>query len=95
MTLDTFEKLGVVGALSLFIGNLFHKKDIQQNNQNDLLVQNLIESNKNLTEKFEIVIQLLHKQAINNAEQSRVSTQIIKLLEEQNKNKKRNRRAKK
>lgn len=59
MDLTNIEKLGISGAIIVFIMKLFHGKDSQQNNQNDLLVQNLIESNKTLTEKFDLIIQEL------------------------------------
>ncbi|MGL4934613.1 MAG: hypothetical protein ACRC51_03990 [Cetobacterium sp.] len=54
-----FKELGILGALMLLIGKVYHKKEEQQNTQNDLLVQNLIESNKALTEKFDLIIQEL------------------------------------
>lgn len=85
MSLDTIEKIGVSSILIGFFVKAFHTKDIHQNNQNNILVENLIKSNENLTNKFEIVIHLLQ-------EQSKVNSQIIKFLEEQNKNKKRNRK---
>ena len=59
MDLTNIEKLGISGAIIVFIMKLFYGKDSQQNNQNDLLVQNLIESNKTLTEKFDLIIQEL------------------------------------
>ncbi|MGL5624699.1 hypothetical protein, partial [Cetobacterium sp.] len=53
------KELGLMGVLMLLFGKVYHKKDEQQNSQNDLLVQNLIESNKVLTEKFDLIIQEL------------------------------------
>lgn len=53
------KELGLIGVLMLLFGKVYHKKDEQQNSQNDLLVQNLIESNKVLTEKFDLIIQEL------------------------------------
>lgn len=59
MEYNTFKELGILGALMLLFGKVYHKKEEQQNNQNDLLVQNLIETNKSLTEKFDLIIQEL------------------------------------
>lgn len=56
---------GVLAILIALFAKIFHKKDAQQNTQNDLLVQNLIDSNKALTEKFDLIIQELR---ISNAE---------------------------
>lgn len=47
---------GIIAILIALFAKVFHKKDIQQNNQNDLLVQNLIESNKSKDEDIKTLI---------------------------------------
>lgn len=80
-----FKELGILGALMLLIGKVYHKKEEQQNTQNDLLVQNLIESNKALTEKFDLIIQELR---ISNSEFTKSNmVHNAKLLEEIRENK--------
>ncbi|MGL5582068.1 MAG: hypothetical protein ACRDCE_14090 [Cetobacterium sp.] len=80
-----FKELGILGALMLLIGKVYHKKEEQQNTQNDLLVQNLIESNKALTEKFDLIIQELR---ISNSEFTKSNiAHNAKLLEEIRENK--------
>ena len=76
---NTFKDIGIVGALMLLFGKVYQKKDEQQNTQNDLLVQNLIDSNKALTEKFDLIIQELR---ISNAEFVKSTTYNTKILEE-------------
>ncbi len=65
MEYNTFKEIGIVGTLMLLFGKGYHKKDEQQNSQNNMLVQNLIESNKVLTEKFDLII---HELRISNSE---------------------------
>ncbi|MGL5209050.1 hypothetical protein [Cetobacterium sp.] len=85
MEYNTFKEVGIVGALIILFGKVYHKKEEQQSSQNDLLVQNLIESNKALTEKFDLIIQELR---ISNAEFIKSTTYNTKLLEEMRENKK-------
>ena len=75
---------GVLAILIALFAKVFHKKDVQQNTQNDLLVQNLIDSNKALTEKFDLIIQELR---ISNAEFIKSTTYNTKILEEMRENK--------
>lgn len=84
MDYSTFKEVGIVGALMLLFGKVYQKKDEQQNTQNDLLVQNLIDSNKALTEKFDLIIQELR---ISNAEFVKSTTYNTKILEEIRENK--------
>lgn len=79
MEYNVLKEIGVVGALILLFGKVYQKKDEQQNTQNDLLVQNLIDSNKALTEKFDLIIQELR---ISNAEFVKSTTYNTKILEE-------------
>lgn len=53
---NTLKEGGVLAVLFALFVNVFHKKDVQQNNQNDLLVQNLIESNNSKDEHIKILI---------------------------------------
>lgn len=78
------KELGLIGVLMLLFGKVYHKKEEQQNNQNDLLVQNLIETNKSLAEKFDLIIQELR---ISNAEFVKSTTYNTKILEEMRENK--------
>lgn len=85
MEYNTLKELGIVGALMILFGKVYHKKDEQQNSQNDLLVQNLIESNKALTEKFDLIIQELR---ISNTEFMKANAaNNAKLLDEIRENK--------
>lgn len=47
------EKFGLLGAIAILGFKLYFSKDAQQNQQNDLLVQNLMESNKKKDELLE------------------------------------------
>lgn len=47
------EKFGLLGAIAILAFKLYVSKDAQQNQQNDLLVQNLMESNKKKDELLE------------------------------------------
>lgn len=84
MEYNSFKEVGIVGALVYLFGKVYHRKEEQQNSQNDLLVQNLIESNRALTEKFDLIIQELR---ISNAEFIKCTTYNTKLLEEIRENK--------
>ena len=79
MEYNVLKEIGVVGALILLFAKVYQKKDEHQNTQNDLLVQNLIDSNKALTEKFDLIIQELR---ISNAEFIKSTTYNTKILEE-------------
>lgn len=47
------EKFGLLGAIAILAFKLYVSKDAQQNEQNDLLVQNLMESNRKKDELLE------------------------------------------
>lgn len=55
MQLDagTIKEVGLLGAIAILAVKLYMSKDVQQNAQNDLLVQNLMESNKKKDELLE------------------------------------------
>ena len=85
MEYNTFKEISIVGALMILFGKVYQKKEEQQNSQNDLLVQNLIESNKSLTEKFDLIIQELR---ISNTEFMKANAaNNAKLLDEIRENK--------
>ncbi|MCQ9628458.1 hypothetical protein HS141_16185 [Cetobacterium somerae] len=50
---DILKDIGLVGIVIFNILQIYKNKDNQQNNQNDLLVQNLMESNKKKDELLE------------------------------------------
>lgn len=64
--------IGLVGIVIFNILQIYKNKDNQQNNQNDLLVQNLMESNKKKDELLE--------RTVTNFEKYMAS--IVKKLEE-------------
>jgi len=55
MQLDAgfIKEIGLLGAIAILAVKLYMLKDVQQNAQNDLLVQNLMESNKKKDELLE------------------------------------------
>lgn len=50
---EILKDIGLLGIVIFNIMQIYKNKDIQQNNQNDLLVQNLMESNKKKDELLE------------------------------------------
>nr|WP_307776491.1 hypothetical protein [uncultured Cetobacterium sp.] len=99
MTADTIDKIGIWGAVALFFAKLVHTKETQQCNQNDLLVHNLIESNKNLSLEFKSITESLnelirtnHKILEMNQQILEMNQQILKKLEGQNIKRKKTRR---
>lgn len=46
INVEIIEKFGLLGAIAILSFKLYLSKDTQQNQQNDLLIQNLMESNK-------------------------------------------------
>lgn len=50
---DILKDIGLAGIVIFNILQIYKNKDNQQNNQNDLLVQNLMESNKKKDELLE------------------------------------------
>lgn len=53
INVEIIEKFGLLGAIAILSFKLYLSKDTQQNQQNDLLVQNLMESNKKKDELLE------------------------------------------
>lgn len=69
---------GVLAILVALFAKVFHKKDIQQNNQNDLFVQYLLESNKSKDEDIKILITELKEIAGEFKECMRIMTEELK-----------------
>lgn len=53
LNLNMIKEVGLLGAIAILAFKLYVSKDTQQNEQNDLLVQNLMESNKKKDELLE------------------------------------------
>ncbi|MGL5780379.1 hypothetical protein [Cetobacterium sp.] len=53
LNLNMIKEVGLLGAIAILAFKLYVSKDNQQNEQNDLLVQNLMESNKKKDELLE------------------------------------------
>lgn len=53
LNLNMIKEVGLLGAIAVLAFKLYVSKDNQQNEQNDLLVQNLMESNKKKDELLE------------------------------------------
>ncbi|MEG0135806.1 MAG: hypothetical protein RR795_01175 [Cetobacterium sp.] len=56
MDYNMIKELGIAGALVALFAKVYHNKDNQQNNQNDLLVQHLLESNKAKDEDIKALV---------------------------------------
>ncbi|MGL5745456.1 MAG: hypothetical protein ACRCXX_09945, partial [Cetobacterium sp.] len=63
MQLDVgmIREVGLLGAIAILAFKLYVSKDVQQNAQNDLLVQNLMESNKKKDELLERTVSNFEK----------------------------------
>ncbi|MGL5639430.1 MAG: hypothetical protein ACRCY7_07860 [Cetobacterium sp.] len=63
MNLDIgmIREVGLLGAIAILAFKLYVSKDVQQNAQNDLLVQNLMESNKKKDELLERTVSNFEK----------------------------------
>ncbi|MGL5572008.1 hypothetical protein [Cetobacterium sp.] len=53
LNLNMIKEVGLLGTIIILAFKLYVSKDTQQNEQNDLLVQNLMESNKKKDELLE------------------------------------------
>lgn len=53
LNLNMIKEVGLLGTVAILAFKLYVSKDTQQNEQNDLLVQNLMESNKKKDELLE------------------------------------------
>lgn len=53
LNMDMIKEFGLLGTIAILAFKLYMSKDTQQNEQNDLLVQNLMESNKKKDELLE------------------------------------------
>lgn len=53
LNLNMIKEVGLLGTIIILAFKLYLSKDTQQNEQNDLLVQNLMESNKKKDELLE------------------------------------------
>lgn len=58
---NVLKDIGLVGIVVFNVLHLYKNKDNQQNNQNDLLVQNLMESNKKKDELLERTVDNFEK----------------------------------
>ncbi|MGL4672627.1 MAG: hypothetical protein ACRCYT_00710 [Cetobacterium sp.] len=61
LDLGIIREIGLLGATVVLAFKLYVLKDLQQNTQNDLLVQNLMESNKKKDELLERTVSNFEK----------------------------------